>query len=71
VNTPDNDASGREAAVRRTVGIAALRKLRRMADADTAEAQARARRARVLLAAIVIITALALGFLLRDVIFGK
>lgn len=59
-----------EAAVRRVVGIAALRRLRKMADADRADTEARARRARALLTAILIIAAAGLGFLLRRAIFS-
>lgn len=70
------DASGgtldqaREAAVRRTVGIAALRQLRRMVDAEQADAAARKRRARALLIVIVALAAATLGFLLRRSVFG-
>lgn len=70
------DASGstleqaREAAVRRTVGIAALRQLRRMVDAEQADAVARKRRARVLLIVILACAVATLGFLLRRSILG-
>ena len=55
-------------AVRRVVGIAALRKLRHMVDADQAQTAANAARSRRLLTLILIVAALGLGFLLRDVI---
>ncbi|HWU85541.1 MAG TPA: hypothetical protein VN028_09395 [Rhodocyclaceae bacterium] len=70
------DASGstleqtREAAVRRTVGIAALRQLRRMVDAEQADAAARKRRARILLIVILACAVATLGFLLRRSILG-
>lgn len=47
-----------DAAVRRTVGIAALRRLRGMADADAAATARRQRLGRILLTAILAITAL-------------
>jgi hypothetical protein len=59
-----------EAAVRRVVGIAALRRLRKMADADKVDAEAKKRRAHILLTAILIIAAVGLGFLLQHAIFG-
>ena len=60
----------REAAVRRVVGIAALRKLRRMVDADAAQTASNRARARLVLTIILIAAALGLGFLLRNSIFG-
>ena len=60
----------REEAVRRVVGIAALRKLRRMVDDDRAQTAANEALGRKLLTAILIVAALGLGFLLKNTIFG-
>ena len=64
----DDPRHQQQEAVRRVVGIAALRKLRRMVDADQAQTAVNAARSRRLLTLILIVAALGLGFLLRDVI---
>ena len=65
-----HDKQNQEAAVRRVVGIATLRKLRRMVDDDHAQTAARQTRSRILLTGILIAATLGLGFLLRNSIFG-
>ena len=64
----DDPHHQQQEAVRRVVGIAALRKLHRMVDADQAQTAVNAARSRRLLTLILILAALGLGFLLRDVI---
>lgn len=66
----DETKQHQEEAVRRVVGIAALRKLRRMVDEDHAQTAANRVLGRKLLTAILIIAALGLGFLLKNSIFG-
>lgn len=66
----DDRQQHQEEAVRRVVGIAALRKLRRMVDADHAQTAANAAHGRRLLTLILIAAALGLGFLLRDLILA-
>lgn len=66
----DETKQHQEEAVRRVVGIAALRKLRRMVDEDHAQTTANRVLGRKLLTAILIIAALGLGFLLKNSIFG-
>lgn len=64
------EPSPQEAAVRRTVGIAALRRLRRMVDEDQSQRVANHARARVLLTVIVLAAAVGLGFFLRRLLLA-
>lgn len=59
-----NDDPAIQRAVRRTVGIAALRRIRRIVDADNALEAGKARWARRLSALFLIAAALALGWML-------
>lgn len=70
MGAPSDDKQRQNEAVRRVVGIAALRKLRRMVDEDSAQTAARQTRGRLFLAGILIATTLGLAFLLRDIIFA-
>lgn len=60
-----------EAVRRRVVGIATLRRLRKMAKAGRLDTEARKRRGRTLLTVVLIIVAIGLGFLLQHAIFGR
>jgi len=62
------DRQAREEAVRRVVGLAALRKLRRMADEDHVQTVANRTLGRKLLVLILILAALGLAFLLKNAI---
>lgn len=62
---PSRDKQHQEEAVRRVVGIAALRKLHRLVAADAAQTAADRARGRKLLIAILLAAALGLIFLLR------
>lgn len=64
------DTEQQEAAVRRVVGIAALRRLRKLVDEDAAQTQRNHARARLLLPLILIGAAVGIGFLLRSLIFA-
>jgi hypothetical protein len=70
MNPQADDKQRQDEAVRRVVGIATLRKLHRMVDADAEQSAAQRARSRKLLAAILIVVALGLGFLLRDTLFS-
>ena len=58
------------AAVRRVVGVAALRRLRTLVDADQAQTHRNASQARLLLIIILIAAAAGLGFLLRKLVLA-
>ncbi len=60
----------KDAAVRHIVGIAALRRLRKLVDEDAAQTQRNHAKARLLLPLILISAAAGLGFLLRSLIFA-
>ncbi|HTJ96321.1 MAG TPA: hypothetical protein VL381_02550 [Rhodocyclaceae bacterium] len=64
------DQTGQSAAVRRVVGIAALRRLRRMVDEDQAHEAGKLTRARYVLIWILIAAAFGLIFVLRHIIFA-
>lgn len=70
MNMPPDDPQRQQEAVRRVVGIATLRKLRRMVDEDEAQTARQRARSRILLTGILIAAALGLGFLLRNSIFA-
>jgi hypothetical protein len=70
MSTQAEDKQQQNEAVRRIVGIAALRRLRKMVDADAAQTAENHTRARRLLVVVLMIAVVTLGFLLRGAIFG-
>ena len=64
------DQSKQNDAVRRVVGIAAMRRLRRMVDDDQANEAGKLSRARYIVIWILIAAAFGLVFVLRHVIFA-
>jgi hypothetical protein len=69
MDTPNKDKLHQQEAVRRVVGIAALRKLHRMVAADAVQTAADRARGRRMLLAILLLAALGLTFLLRATLF--
>jgi len=70
MDSRSNNQQRQEEAVRRVVGVSALRQLRRMVDEDHAQSAANRALGRKLLTAILIIAALGLAFLLKNAIPG-